>query len=43
MGMVEAGNDAGFVQVCLNVLGMRDSIWAGNFDRNGSVEIIVVG
>ncbi len=43
MGMVETGKDAGFVQVRLNVLGLRDSIGAGNFDGNRTVEIIVVG
>ncbi len=43
MGVVEAGEDAGFVEVCVDILGLRDSIWAGNFDRNRPVEVIVVG
>ena len=43
MGMVEVGDDAGFGQVCLDILGPRDSFGAGNLDRNGAVELLVIG
>ena len=43
LGMVQTGEDASFVQVCLHILGLRVSFGAGNFDRNGAVEIIITG
>ena len=43
MGMVQTGEDAGFVQVCLDILGLRDSLGAGNFDRNPAVEVLIMG
>ena len=42
MGMVEAGEDASFVQVSVDILGPRDSLGRGNFDRDGAVQIVVV-
>jgi len=41
--MVQTGEDAGFIQECLDILGLRDSFGAGNFDRNSTVEIIIMG
>jgi hypothetical protein len=43
MGVIEAREDAGFVQVRLNVLGLRDPLRAGDFDRDGSVEVVIEG
>ena len=43
MGMVQAGKDAGFVQVSLDILGMGDSFRAWDFDRDGAVEIVIEG
>ncbi len=42
MGMVETRNDAGFVQVSLDILRARDSLGAGDFDRNRAVKLVVV-
>jgi hypothetical protein len=41
--MVETGEDAGFVQVRLNIIGLGDPFWSGDFDRNGSIEIVIEG
>jgi hypothetical protein len=41
MRMVEAGEDAGFVQVRLNILGLGNPLWARDFDRDGAVEIVI--
>ena len=41
--MIEARKDAGFLQVCLEILRARDSLWPWDFDRNRAVEIFVVG
>jgi hypothetical protein len=41
--MVEAGEDAGFVQVRLNVFGLGDPLRARDFDRDGAVEIVIKG
>jgi hypothetical protein len=43
MGMVEAGEDTGFIQVSLDVLGLGDTLGAWHFDRNRAVEIIIKG
>jgi hypothetical protein len=43
MRMVEAGDDAGFIQVSLNIFGLSYPFWSGNFDRNGAVKIIIKG
>src|SRR5262245_15975485 len=43
VGMVEAGEDAGFVQERLNILGLRDPLWAWDFDRDGAIEIVIEG
>ena len=43
MGMVETGNDAGFVQVCLDILGLRDSLGAWDLDRNRAVKLLIKG
>jgi hypothetical protein len=43
MRMVEAGEDTGFVQVRLDVFRLRDAIRAGDFDRDGAVEIVIEG
>jgi hypothetical protein len=42
MGMVEVGEDTGFREKCFDRLGLGDSLGAGNFDRNGPMEIVIV-
>jgi hypothetical protein len=41
MRVVKAGEDTGFVQVSLDILGLRNSLGAWDFDGNGAVEIII--
>ena len=43
VGMVQAGEDAGFVQVRLDILGVGDSFGVRHLDRDGAVEVVVVG
>ena len=41
MGMVETGNDTGFVQVRLDIRGLRHALGARDFDRNRAVELLI--
>jgi len=43
VGMVQFGEDAGFVQVSLDILGLGDSFGAGNFDRNRAIKFLIKG
>ena len=43
VGMVEAGEDAGFAQVRLNILGMSDAFGVRHLDGHRTVEVFVVG
>ncbi len=43
VGMVKIGNDAGFGEVCLDKLRLRDSLPARDFDRNPPPELLVNG
>jgi hypothetical protein len=43
MRMVEAGEDTGFVQVSLDVLGVGDPLRARDFDRDGAIEVVIEG
>ncbi len=43
MGMVEVRNDAGFLQVCLDILGATHSISSRDLDGNRAVQVFVVG
>jgi hypothetical protein len=42
MRMVKVCNDAGFLQVSLDVLRARYSIWSRDLDCNRAVEVFVV-
>ncbi len=41
VGMVEIGEDAGFVQVLLDILGPRDPLLEGHLDGDGSIKLII--
>ena len=41
--MVQPGEDAGFVQIRLHILGARDAFGVRHLDRHRAVEVIVVG
>ena len=41
-GWSRLGEDAGFVQVRLDILGASDSFGVGHLDGHGAVEVIVV-
>ena len=43
MGMVQTGEDSGFVQVRLDILGLGDSFGSGHFDGDRAVEIVIIG
>jgi len=43
MGMIKAGKDTGFVEICLVILGLCDSLGAWHLDRNRAVEVFIVG
>ena len=42
LGWSSLGEDAGFGQISLHILGVRDSFRVGHLDRNRAVEVIVV-
>jgi hypothetical protein len=41
--MVEVRNDLGFGQVSFDIFRARNSLGAGNLDRNGAIEIVIKG
>ena len=42
LGMVQPGEDAGFVQIRFHILGVSDSFRARHLDRDWAVEVVVV-
>ena len=41
VGMIKARNDAGFIQVCLDIFRARDSLGSWDFDRNRAIKIVI--
>jgi hypothetical protein len=40
--MIEAGQDAGFLQVGLDIFGLGNPLWSWDFDGNGTIKVLVV-
>src|SRR3954454_9824493 len=42
MGMVQPGEDAGFVQIRLHIVSLRDAFAVRNLDGDRAIEVIIV-